>query len=158
MDFTALHMKDCKPRLDGTPAVFHAFRVGIILASFRFSPTTIAAGILHDLLEDGTATDDQLLHAFGPGVATLVRALTHDPGDSDEQILERVKAGGIYAMAIKLADNTDNIRTIECFELEKRKWYLEYAQKIQKQGREMLNIHPIVDWHEQELFRASKKL
>jgi len=156
MDFAALHLKGT--RLDGTPAVFHGFRTGMILASFRFSPNTIVAGILHDVLEECDAIEEKLMHSFGPQISFLVKAVSHHPTDSDEKILERVKDGGIYAMAIKLADNTDNIRTIECFPKEKAKWYLEYAKKIQKQGREMLNIHPIVDWHEQELLRATKKL
>jgi GTP diphosphokinase / guanosine-3',5'-bis(diphosphate) 3'-diphosphatase len=158
MNFAAIHMKGCKPRLDDTPAIFHGYRVGTVLASFGFSPTTVAAGILHDIYEDTSVPSETIIKEFGPGVHALVSAVTNSGTESDEVILERVKVGGIYAMAIKLADNADNIRTIECLPMWKAKPYLQYAIKIRALGQDMLHYHPVVDWHWQELIRASKKI
>lgn len=61
-----------------TPYILHPLEVGIILSRYTSSPILIAAGILHDVLEDSNTKLEELRKEFGSEVADLVAVLTED--------------------------------------------------------------------------------
>ena len=67
--------KDQK-RKSGEPYIIHPLCVAIILADLEMDKETIAAGLLHDVVEDTVMTLDELTKEFGPEVAFLVDGVT----------------------------------------------------------------------------------
>jgi len=131
-------------RSDGTPYCLHPIRVAFYLLEADCDETTVIAGLLHDLLEDSETTYEELEARFGRRIAKIVKSLTHGE-ENDEEILERVAAGGKKAVMVKLADNADNIRTISYFRPSRQASYLEYSKKINDLGRKYLgHNHPLV--------------
>ena len=75
----------------------------------------LIAAILHDTLEDTDATYDELVQTFSKNIADLVQEVSHPKNYNDEQKLEyyeKLKTISPKAQIIKLADFTDNLRTI----------------------------------------------
>ena len=115
--------------------------VALILAELRSDDATIAAGILHDVVEDTDATMEQVRDEFGEDVARLVEGvtkLTRIHFQSREQAQAENYRKMIVAMAedhrvilIKLADRLHNMRTIE---------YLGKQKQLQK-ARETLEVY-----------------
>ena len=63
-------------RKSGEPYIIHLINVAYILATLRVGPQTIAAGFLHDTIEDCGVTKEELAEAFDAEVADLVEAVT----------------------------------------------------------------------------------
>ena len=63
-------------RKSGEPYIIHAIQVGYILAMLRTGPKTIAAGLLHDVVEDCDVCLEQISEMFGEEVASLVESVT----------------------------------------------------------------------------------
>ena len=155
------YMANARPRLDGSPRIAHSARVGMLLAEKNLPEFTIAGGILHDLIEDTPVTGAMIGEVFGPGMRRLVEALSHDPRKrghkQDRDLLARIEAEGPDAVAIKLADNSDNLRTIGAMKPERRKTYIRYAKKIQEIGQRHLGpndslvIHHLMALRDAEL-------
>lgn len=140
-------------RTDNTPKFLHPIRVALLLKGCEEG--TVIAGLLHDLLEETETTYREIESRFGTGVADLVQSLTHGK-ESDADVLNRVRDGGAEAVKIKLADNTDNIRTISYFPTERQAPYLKYAKAINNLGVEVLGDHPLVRIHS-EMYKFAMK-
>ncbi|MGH9174323.1 MAG: HD domain-containing protein, partial [Vicinamibacterales bacterium] len=118
-------------RKSGEPYIVHPVRVAIILAEMQLDPETLAAALLHDVIEDTDATSDDLEREFGQRVAHLVEGVTklsriHWSGDganaeerasreSDRQAESLRKmflamADDVRVVLIKLADRLHNMR------------------------------------------------
>lgn len=99
----------------GELAVCHLLRVGkMAVDEFQkdrsFGEEFVAAGILHDSLEDTNINYEELAERFGSEVARLVSALTHEYEEEPEQInLGRVASGGRKAIILKRLDKIDNV-------------------------------------------------
>ena len=63
-------------RKSGEPYIIHPLCVAIILADLEMDKETIAAGLLHDVVEDTVYTEEQLTDIFGKEVALLVDGVT----------------------------------------------------------------------------------
>ena len=110
-------------RKSGRPFLQHCVEVARILAQLRLDTTTVAVGLLHDVLEDTTATFDQVSTQFGDKIATLIDGVTkidHITFDSREKrqaetyrkmLLFMVE--DIRVILIKFADRLHNMRTLE---------------------------------------------
>jgi len=101
----------------GMAYIHHPVAVAELLAAHGFGETTVAAALLHDVVEDSEASIDDIATHFGPAVARLVGALTED--DSIEPFQRRkdehrhqVEAAGGDALAIYAADKLSNIRVL----------------------------------------------
>ncbi|MBI3897806.1 MAG: GTP diphosphokinase [Gammaproteobacteria bacterium] len=125
-------------RATGEPYFQHAFAVACILADLRLDHETIAAAILHDVVEDTDTTLADLSQQFGPRVAALVDGVTkmdviheykglsaigrreHAQAESLRKMLLAM-AEDVGVVLIKLADRLHNMRTLGPFTEEKQK-------------------------------------
>lgn len=117
-------------RKSGRPFLQHCVEVARILAQLRLDTTTVAVGLLHDVLEDTTATFDQVSAQFGDKIATLIDGVTkidHITFDSREKrqaetyrkmLLFMVE--DIRVILIKFADRLHNMRTLEHLDPEQQ--------------------------------------
>lgn len=100
------------------PYVSHLAGVAAILSRHGFREIVVAAGVLHDVLEDCPVTYAELAKEFGEEVATLVRHASEEdkslPWEERKRAyLERFPHKPWEAQAITLADKIDNLLSIE---------------------------------------------
>ena len=117
-------------RESGEPYFDHPAAVAFILAEMDLDPNTIAAGLLHDVVEDTGKTYEEMAALFGPEVAALVDGVTKlsrvDFKTREEQQAESLRkmlvamARDIRVILIKLADRLHNMRTLRHSNPEKQ--------------------------------------
>ena len=118
-------------RKSGEPYLVHLTSVAYILAQLRTGPTTIAAGLLHDVIEDCDVTSDEMKAMFGEEVTMLVEAVTkisnlkfRDEKEyqaSNHRKIFIAMAKDVRVILIKLSDRLHNMRTLEFMREEKQK-------------------------------------
>lgn len=100
------------------PYVNHLAEVAVMLsvASDGLDPVLVAAGWLHDTVEDTAVTPDDLLQRFGPEVASVVAEVTDDktiPHDERKRhSVMTIASKSRRAQYLKVADQTSNIRAL----------------------------------------------
>jgi len=120
-------------RLSGEPFINHPVETALYLAQLRMDSTTIAAALLHDVIEDCDVTNEELEAAFGPDVTRLVDGVTklnrldqitiedrktelthteHAEQAEDLRKLLVAMAQDLRVILIKLADRLHNMRTL----------------------------------------------
>ena len=130
-DFAYEHHKG-QFRKSGEPYVIHVIQVANTLALMHCGPKTIAAGLLHDTVEDCEGvTTDTITELFGEEIATLVDAVTKIGAikfkDEEEYLASNHRklfiamAKDIRVILIKLADRLHNMRTLQYMRPEKQK-------------------------------------
>jgi (p)ppGpp synthase/HD superfamily hydrolase len=102
---------------DHAPFVLHPLEVGSILSLAGYPDHVVAAGVLHDVLEDTDTDENELEERFGPEVSTLVRAVSDDPSIEDEMsrkaaLRAQVASGPVEAAAVFAADKVSNAREL----------------------------------------------
>ena len=110
-------------RLSGEPYLIHPLEVAGILVDMRMDEVTVAAGLLHDTVEDTLTTADELRRLFGEHVAFLVDGLTKiakiefkSPRERQAENFRKMliaMSKDIRILLIKLADRLHNMRTLE---------------------------------------------
>ncbi len=125
------HAHAGQKRYSGEPYVEHCLEVAFILAEQHMDSTTIAAGLIHDVVEDTNYTIDKVREEFGDEVAELVDGVTKigsvEFTSREEQQVEYFRkmlltmAKDIRVILIKLADRLHNMRTLESLPDEKRR-------------------------------------
>jgi len=128
--FTAKVHKEQK-RHSGEPYLIHPLEVAGILVEMRLDAVTIAAGLLHDTVEDTLATLEEIQTLFGEEVAFLVEGLTKIAKVEFTSARERqaenfrkmlvAMSKDIRILLIKLVDRLHNMRTIEFLSEDKRR-------------------------------------
>jgi guanosine-3',5'-bis(diphosphate) 3'-pyrophosphohydrolase len=118
-------------RVSGEPYHFHPLAVAGLLVEFKMDATTVAAGLLHDVLEDTAATKPVLVERFGPDIAELVDGVTKIGklafASREERQAENFRkmlvamARDIRVLMIKLADRLHNMRTLHYLPPEKQR-------------------------------------
>jgi (p)ppGpp synthase/HD superfamily hydrolase len=106
---------DQRRRGSDGPYVVHPLSVAARLSAEGLDEEAVAAGILHDVVEDSDASLSEIVERFGRRVGDLVAALTEDPSieDWDERkraLREQVAAAEPSAAAIYAADKLSNVR------------------------------------------------
>lgn len=126
-------------RKSGEPYIIHPLAVSQILADLGMGPIVVAAGLLHDTVEDTDYTLDQCRAEFGDTVAGLVDGVTKlsqlEVGDSAqaETIRKLVVAMSrdVRTLVVKLVDRVHNART----------WRYVKTTSAQKKARETLDVY-----------------
>ncbi len=118
-------------RRSGEPYIIHPKAVGIILADLGMDSVTVAAGLLHDVVEDTPYTLQQLKEDFGNEIAELVDGVTKLTNINfetrEENQAENVRklllamSKNIRVLVIKLSDRLHNMRTLQYMPSEKKK-------------------------------------
>ncbi|HZJ85990.1 MAG TPA: bifunctional (p)ppGpp synthetase/guanosine-3',5'-bis(diphosphate) 3'-pyrophosphohydrolase [Erysipelotrichaceae bacterium] len=118
-------------RKSGEPYVIHVIQVGYILATLHVGPKTIAAGLLHDVIEDTDITNEEFIEIFGKEIYSLVEGVTKignlEFNDLKEYQAENHRkifiamAKDIRVILIKLVDRLHNMRTLEHMPEDKQK-------------------------------------
>ncbi|MGO4995896.1 RelA/SpoT family protein [Oribacterium sp. Sow4_G1_1] len=145
--------KDQK-RKSGEPYIIHPLCVAIILADLQMDKETIAAGLLHDVVEDTGMTLEEITKEFNPDVALLVDGVTKltqlnlntDKVEMQAENLRKMfvsMAKDIRVIIIKLADRLHNLRTLEYQTPAKQKEKARESLEIYSPLAERLGISKI---------------
>ena len=137
-------MHEGQIRRSGEPYLSHLTEVAYILARMKLDLPTIAAGLLHDSIEDANVTLEEIEKEFGKEVAFIVDGVTklkNLPGPKDKSLKQAENLRKIiFAMSkdlrvilVKLADRLHNMRTLEYQPEHKRK-------RIAKETLEILSL------------------
>ncbi|WP_437576526.1 HD domain-containing protein [Sorangium sp. So ce887] len=144
------------------PYISHLAGVAVLLARHGFDDEVVAAGALHDAMEDQGVTFDELVQHFGERVATLVRHVTEQdrslPWEDRKRLYLKAFPGKPWeAQAITLADKIDNLQSIivcsrehgDPWPMFKRGREVQVArfEELRAMGR-ALAPHPLVDEYE----------
>ncbi|HEY8996919.1 MAG TPA: bifunctional (p)ppGpp synthetase/guanosine-3',5'-bis(diphosphate) 3'-pyrophosphohydrolase, partial [Edaphobacter sp.] len=136
-----LQQHEGQKRASGEPYVIHPLEVGQVLAELKMDSTAIAAGLLHDAVEDTDVTSAEIAERFGEQVAHIVEGVTkldkikfanredHQAENIRKMLLAMVT--DVRVVIIKLADRLHNMRTLEHLKPEKQ----------QKIAKETLDIY-----------------
>ncbi len=120
-------------RKSGEAYIQHPIEVAYILASLQAGPATIAAGFLHDVVEDTDETIDEIKEKFGEEVAFLVDSLTkilrmklshRTEADFEAEDHKKIFLGmakDVRVIIIKLADRLHNMRTLSSLKPDRQK-------------------------------------
>ena len=115
-------------RKSGEDYIHHLIEVGYILAKLQAGPATIAAGFLHDVIEDTPAELEEVQSKFGEDVSKIVESLTkiqrmklshreyEDFEAEDHRKIFLGMAKDVRVIIIKLADRLHNMRTLSALE------------------------------------------
>jgi guanosine-3',5'-bis(diphosphate) 3'-pyrophosphohydrolase len=118
-------------RLSGESYLVHPIEVAAILANLKLDAATVAAGLLHDTIEDTPITSEEIVSLFGEEVAMLVDGMTklsrmelqsreQREADNFRKMIVAM-AKDIRVILIKLADRLHNMRTLKSLPPEKQK-------------------------------------
>lgn len=127
-------------RASGAPYLIHPLEVALILTDLKLDVTAIAAGLLHDVVEDTAVTVEQIEKLFGEQVAHIVEGVTKiskiDFASREERQAENVRkmvlamVDDIRVVMIKLADRLHNMRTLEYLPAERQEKIARETQEI----------------------------
>ena len=119
----SLHVHSGQSRASGEPYLVHPLEVALVLAEMKMDPVAVAAGLLHDSVEDTSVTIVDIRKEFGEQVAHIVEGVTKiskiDFATKEEQQAENLRkmmlamVDDIRVVLIKLADRLHNMRTLE---------------------------------------------
>src|ERR1700684_3834185 len=117
-------------RASGEPYSLHPLEVAQVLAEMKLDSTAIAAGLLHDAVEDTPVTTEDITEQFGEQVAHIVEGVTKIDkiqfANREDRQAENVRkmllamVSDVRVVLIKLADRLHNMRTLEHLKPEKR--------------------------------------
>lgn len=136
----AFQLHDGQVRASGEPYIIHPVAVADLLRDIGASASVIAAGFLHDVVEDTDVTPEQIEEHFGAEVRALVEGVTKLGGihftnktEAQAENLRRMflaMASDIRVVLVKLADRLHNMRTLGALKPEKQ-------QRIARETREI---------------------
>ena len=117
-------------RASGEPYIIHPLEVAEVLAEMKMDASSIAAGLLHDSVEDTPATNEEISTEFGDQVAHIVEGVTKIDkiqfANREDRQAENVRkmllamVSDVRVVLIKLADRLHNMRTLEHLKPERQ--------------------------------------
>ncbi len=138
-DYSLKHHEG-QTRASGEPYLVHPLEVALVLAEMKMDPVAVAAGLLHDSVEDTSVTIEDIRAEFGEQVAHIVEGVTKiskiDFATREEQQAENLRkmmlamVDDIRVVLIKLADRLHNMRTLEHLQPERQRKIAEETLEI----------------------------
>lgn len=163
LDFATLAHSGQK-RLSGEDFITHPVAVAKTLISWNLDDSAVVAGLLHDTVEDGGATREDIVKEFGEEVAFIVDGVTkitkiHLKGSTSEQFEENLRkmllvmAQDLRVIVVKLADRLHNMQTLEYLSESKQRENAKETLEIYAPLAERLGIGEIKGELEDLAFR-----
>jgi GTP pyrophosphokinase len=131
---------DGQMRASGEPYIVHPLEVAEVLAEMKMDATAIAAGLLHDSVEDTPATNEEIAEGFGDQVAHIVEGVTKIDkiqfANREDRQAENVRkmllamVSDVRVVLIKLADRLHNMRTLEHLQPDRQEAIARETQDI----------------------------
>ena len=126
----AEHAHEGQKRMSGEPYFNHVVETAKILAKFGMDTQTIAAGFLHDILEDTQTKEDEIKKQFGDDILFLIKGVTklgtlkyrgHERHVESLRKFFVAMAHDLRVVIMKFADRLHNLRTLQFVREDKRK-------------------------------------
>lgn len=140
-------------RRSGEPYISHPMNVASLLADMQLDEATVAAGLLHDTVEDTDTTVDDIEEWFGSDVADIVDGVTKisqmDFESKAVQQAENIRklilamAEDIRVLMVKLADRLHNMRTLEFMKPVKQRLIAQETMDIYAPLANRLGLHRV---------------
>ncbi|MCJ2163266.1 MULTISPECIES: bifunctional (p)ppGpp synthetase/guanosine-3',5'-bis(diphosphate) 3'-pyrophosphohydrolase [unclassified Pseudodesulfovibrio] len=140
-------------RRSGEPYISHPMNVAYLLADMQLDEATVAAGLLHDTVEDTDTSVDEIEELFGADVADIVDGVTKiskmDFESKAVQQAENIRklilamAEDIRVLMVKLADRLHNMRTLEYMKPVKQRLIAQETQDIYAPLANRLGLHRV---------------
>ena len=117
LDFASVHHAGQRRDADHAPFILHPLEVAQLLRGRGYPDRVVAAGVLHDLVEDTNVSLTELEQRFGAEVAGLVRAVSDPPGGGDfaqrkARLRDAVERANANAAAVFAADKVAKVREL----------------------------------------------
>lgn len=117
LEFAARHHAGLRRGSDDALFIEHPLEVARLLRDAGCSAAVVAAGLVHDVVEDANVTDGEIYERFGTAVAALVRSVTEDPSVRSYRwrkraLREQVRGAGGDAALLFAADNIAKVREL----------------------------------------------
>ena len=154
----AAHLRE--KRLSGELLINHCLEVAVLLTDLKMDEKTIAAALLHDVLEKTNLSKKDLENEFGSAIADLVdgvtvikRVKTRTGGKYEVENLRKLllaTAKDVRVVLIRLAEKLHNLKTIDSLPKEKQKVIISKVFDIYAPLAERLGVHhfkwQLEDW------------
>ena len=140
-------------RKSGDPYFVHPASVAGILADLRLDPASVCAGLLHDVVEDTSATFEELADEFGLEIADLVDGVTkltkvnfnsrEDRQAESFRKMVMAMAKDLRVLLVKLCDRLDNMRSLEHMKTESQERIARETMEIYAPLANRLGMHKL---------------
>lgn len=159
----AMRKHGSQKRASGDPYFSHPLEVAAILTDMHLDEATIAVALLHDTIEDTSATRDEIDQLFGPEIGGLVEGLTKlkklDLVSKKAVQAENLRklliaiSQDVRVLLVKLADRLHNMRTLDVMRVDKRRRIAEETMDIYAPLAGRMGMHDVREELEDLAFR-----
>lgn len=160
----AMQKHGTQTRASGDPFFSHPLEVAAILTDLRLDDATVAVALLHDTIEDTSATRDEIDRLFGPEIGKLVDGLTKikrldlvskraKQAENFRKLLLAI-ADDVRVLLVKLADRLHNMRTLHHMPEHKRGRIAEETMEIYAPLAGRMGMHDMREELEDISFRT----
>jgi GTP pyrophosphokinase len=153
-------------RISGDPYFIHPYKTALYLTELKMDASSIAAGFLHDVVEDTATGINEIKEGFGDDVASLVESLTKlrhivsmNKRKEYNLALQKIlfaTTKDIRVIIIKLADKYHNLQTLHYLPKEKQKMIASNALEFYVPVAKKLGLHELKDSFEKICFKTLK--
>jgi len=158
----AMKMHGSQLRASGDPYFAHPIQVAGILTDYKLDTATIVTALLHDVVEDTSATRDDIAAMFGEEIAVLVEGVTKlsrlelqaEHTRQAENLRKFILAisRDVRVLLVKLADRLHNMRTLQYVKPEKRERISRETLEVYAPLGRSIGIHSIASELEELAF------
>lgn len=138
------------------PKIIHPINVANILQEYNFDDNVIAAGYLHDVIEDTKYTKEDLLKSFGEDVVSLVLGATEEDKslsweERKQETITKVKTLDLRHKAVVCADKISNLEDLRIiFEINEKKDFSAFKRGFDKQKWYYTGVYNSLIYNEDE--------